>query len=247
MQIEKIEKGNGEFLYQVTVESIDDQGKMVKHTETFPTKHEAQAYSVRVSAALLASSDNANKIRTVDDIYKEWLAIDSIRFAANSKVSYTYHYERFIRPSLGSLDIRHVTYPVLQSLFNAFSDNSQSTMDLIRSCLKNILDYAQKAGYITSHQLSLIYVHSDKKPARRQMYLDEENFLDLCDHFKAEPTVIAYLYLGYYLGLRRAEALALCFSDIDFENNTVSITRQMDFTGGKKSRFKTITPKTDST
>ncbi|WP_323088998.1 site-specific integrase [Allobaculum sp. JKK-2023] len=247
MQIEKLEKANGEFSYQVSVESIDEQGKMVRHTKTFPTKHEAQAYSVRVSAALLgASSENTNQIRTVDDIYKEWLAIDSIRFAANSKVSYTYHYERFIRPSLGSLDIRQVKYPVLQSLFNTFSDNSQSTMDLIRSCLKNILDYAQKAGYINSHQLSLIYVHSDKKTTRRQMYLEEENFLGLCDHFKDEPTVIAYLYLGYYLGLRRAEALALCFSDIDFEHNTVSISRQMDFTGGKKSQFKTTSPKTDS-
>lgn len=247
MRIEKCSEQNEKSSYQVSFDYINDQGQLATYVKTFPTQHEAGVYSMNLSAKLRNSLNmNQDKIHTLNSIYQEWLEIDSIRLAPNTKYSYTHHYERFIQPAIGNMDIKEISYPVLQKLFNTFTNHSASTIGLIRSSLKNVLDYAQKAGYISGHCLDLIYVHSDKKVARRQMYLEKKDFLNLCDHLQDEPAVVAYLYLGYYLGLRRAEALALCFSDINFENNTVEISRQMDFTSKRKKDFKTTTPKTDS-
>ena len=46
-----------------------------------------------------------------------------------------------------------------------------------------------------------------------------------------------FLYLSYFLGTRKAETLAITKQDVDFENNTISINKQLVYHGLKKEEY----------
>ena len=46
-----------------------------------------------------------------------------------------------------------------------------------------------------------------------------------------------FLYLGYYLGTRKSETLALTKDDVDFQNNFVYISKRLEYHGLKRSEF----------
>ncbi|MEJ7381234.1 site-specific integrase, partial [Staphylococcus epidermidis] len=49
-----------------------------------------------------------------------------------------------------------------------------------------------------------------------------------------------------YTGMRAGELLALKWSDIDFENNTISITKSYYNPNNNKRHYQILTPKTES-
>lgn len=46
-----------------------------------------------------------------------------------------------------------------------------------------------------------------------------------------------FLYLGYFLGTRKSETLALTKDDVDFENNYIYISKRLEYHGLKRSEY----------
>lgn len=247
MRIEKRETKNGKVAWRAVIDYKDDKGHPHRHTKTFSTRKAAKEYGARKTVEFAEGKKPPAKAkRTLNDVFEEWELVESINLAHNTRCSYQYHYDRFIRDSLGGLSIEEIDYKRLQIFFNEQRSYCSSTTNLIRATLKKVMDYGIKMDYISSHPLSLVTVKGAKPKKERQQYLEEDDFKKLVDYFKNDKQALAYLYLGYYAGLRRSETLALYVSDIDLNQDVLYISRQLEFKGRKKSEFTTTETKTDS-
>ena len=73
----------------------------------------------------------------------------------------------------------------------------------------------------------------------------EKEFLDRLERFpEGTPCYIPFLF-GYRAGTRLGETFALCWNDIDFENNRIDINKQVQWYPERK-QWRMVPPKYDS-
>lgn len=97
---------------------------------------------------------------------------------------------------------------------------SNNTIIKEHKLIKSALECARKEELITKNPAD--YIDSFKKEDTEKVYLKEKNMEDILKAIGVNkistPTFLAAKY-----GLRRGEAVGLRWSDIDFENNTITV------------------------
>lgn len=113
--------------------------------------------------------------------------------------------------------------------------------DICRTNLNQLFKKAASQNLIKKNPCDAVEIKKHRVAKRNALTVDEQNiFLS-----EAENTKLAVLYkLLISTGLRIGEALALHKSDIDFENHTVTICKNVVFIGGQ--RIEQNSPKTDA-
>lgn len=74
------------------------------------------------------------------------------------------------------------------------------------------------------------------KKKRRALTTDEERAIK--QSAVAKPPFWLFAYLLLYTGLRRGEALALTYADIDRKDNVIHITKKLNYAGGTRPRLE---------
>ena len=158
---------------------------------------------------------------------------------ASSETSLTYNtYECYRKPlsdvleRFGERYIKEISPHEINAylLYLAERKLAHQTVKLRLIVLNRIFKYSIGAGYLTLNPAADISVPRTLKKSKREMPLEE-------DIKKAEKQpenmfqLFAYLLL--YTGCRRGEALALTWSDIDFDNNLIYINKQLQFQSNK--------------
>lgn len=118
---------------------------------------------------------------------------------------------------------------------------SHKTATNYLSILHIIFEYAIQNNYCDSspaERVNLRYI--GRKPTTRRALTNKE--IQLIDKNKGTPTGF-FAYFLLYTGLRRGEALALQYKDIDFDNKVIHITKSAYYIGNK-AQIKA--PKTDN-
>lgn len=128
-----------------------------------------------------------------------------------------------LTPNIGGIRLSKLTSEHVQAMLNDLSKKlARQTLISIRGTLHKALTQAIRWGY--THQNAAKYVDIPGQPGKskaRILSLDEVKRL-----FKAvegDRLEVLY-YLAIILGLRRGELLALQWTDIDFNNKTLTIT-----------------------
>ena len=100
---------------------------------------------------------------------------------------------------------------------------SQKTIATNKSVLNMIFTYAILNGYIENNPVQIITLPANLPKTIRQLPTDEELQI-VNSHYEG------FDFLPYFLlntGLRKSEALALNYEDIDFENKTIRINKHL--------------------
>lgn len=121
--------------------------------------------------------------------------------------------------------------------------SSKNTLTAYKQILVNIFDYAIDNKLIDYNPATrLVIAKNAPKAQRRALTQDERDRIIEFEHRGQLP-----MMLMMFSGLRRGEATALNWSDINFQNNTISVTKSYDFKQGKlkapkngKSRIVTV-------
>lgn len=171
---------------------------------------------------------------TVNDYFDEWYNSYVI---SNCKPLTIASYERTIRvqikPYFGNMKLRNVTPKVCQDFMNHLQSKgiAYSYIKMIRVILHGALEYAVfPLEYIKSNPSKLIRVKFNnsynEKPKLESLTPEQFNLIinslkSSIDYFKIP------LYIGWYMGMRCGEVLGLNWSDIDFENKTITVNKAL--------------------
>ena len=120
---------------------------------------------------------------------------------------------------------------------------SNRTVQLIHVTLHKALKNAVKAGLLVRNITESV---DTPKIQRRDMHVMSETDLHLFLEYAKDSPYYALFYTSLFTGMRRAELLALRWSDIDLELCQLSVTRSMQYIHGedKKNRISFREPKT---
>jgi integrase len=137
----------------------------------------------------------------------------------------------YIVPLIGDRKVGEFTVANCYNFYEDVLDKSRSR-DIVRRVrieVGAILRYAQKKGWVVKNVISLApYKHGKRKKKRPPMpRLDEvRSMIDATTANWADW--LAMLFVLIFCGLRGSELRALCWSDINFKTNTMSVTRRAD-------------------
>lgn len=118
---------------------------------------------------------------------------------------------------------------------------SATVVNSIRSIYRMIFDYAIAHDYAQYNPVTSVRLPKGLKRGKRTAPTDtqiKEIFANIDQPFGLFPVFLICT------GLRKSEALALTWDDVDFENQQISVTKSLDYTCGASPKIKP--PKTDA-
>lgn len=116
------------------------------------------------------------------------------------------------------------------------TDLLTSTKNQLIREIKSVFNYAERIYEMPNPAKALTIIKETSDDVKEMQIWSPEQFEQFATNVE-HPVYRAYFTLMFWTGIRRSEAAALCKNDIDFINNTVSITKNIS-----KSDFMQFTP-----
>lgn len=260
-----VHKRGNKWEYRFEVASVDGKRKYVQKSG-FTTKKEAVAVGTK-------AMNKYNKTGVVfqpsdigfADFINEWLESIKLTVKPTTFTNYQKKINNHIIPSLGKYKLKAITSPMLQKLINDMYNNeySRNSLSVVKGILSSALDYAvEPMHYVTSNPMLYVKLPSTRIQAAKSrqsphVYISKEDMEIIFQRFPEKSTAHIPLMLGYKCGLRLGEAFGLWWEDIDLDDKTISVNRQIQwkekdktdpssesywyFTAPKYESYRTIT------
>lgn len=227
------------YVAEITV-GVKENGKPNKKQFSARTKAEATRKLNEYKKSLNLENPQQIKKKTVNEYYDFWLSIKKIELKTSSYRRLESTFETYIKPNLGRLQFASVRTEDVQKLINKIqSDKSYSTVKKIYDALNALFKYDQSlipqqriAAYNPCTNVVIKNIKSyDREEVK--IYSDEEIIKIKSEiNRRTRNNQPIYPYGKLYIlilntGMRIGEALALDKSDIDFDNKTISISKNM--------------------
>lgn len=258
-QIIKKTNKKGETVYQIRVScGYDYKGRQRTKSMTYKPKAKSPKQiekEVQKQAILFEQQCSEQPIQQkikFADLADEWLAFETEKgkLKIGSLEVYkglrerTYNY-------LGHMYIENITRKVVQKFIFALAKGADGKKPLKQKTQKNYLafvsnafTYAVKNEYIKESPCKAIEVTETESEERDPYTLDEEVALLKKLNEKGAPTHYkVFFMLLIHLGMRKGEALAIEWKDIDFSAKSVFIRRNSQYRNSNTGVYTTL-PKT---
>lgn len=193
---------------------------------------------------------NASQM-TVDSWFEYWIDIKKRTVRPNTVRNYTERYEHNIKDVIGKLLLTEVKPIHCQKIFTNMgeADYKTSTIYQARITLYNMLEFAKENEVILSNPCKKSVKSDVGRPSGQKKALDVDVQRHFLENAKGQSYENQYRFI-LQTGLRTGELIGLKWSDIDFENRTMTIRRSMEYRYGvgewrigepkSKSGYRTI-------
>ena len=219
--------------WQYRFEGATVNGKRKQYSKSgFRTKKEA----LEAGTKALAEYNNAGTHFTPSDVsvadYIEyWLQNGAAAIHKETTVrTYRSYAKKHIIPRLGHYRLSALTPTVLSEVVNTMKTNgySKSTISVCKAALSSSLDYAvEPLRYIKDNPMRYVKTPKIEKEQKRREVISDENWQRIIERFPFGNRFYVPLMIGYYCGTRISECVALTWNDIDLDNNTININKQL--------------------
>ena len=164
-----------------------------------------------------------------------------------------------IKPALGKYSLHSINTLLLQEFINSHfnAGYSRNSLSVVKGILSGAFSYAvSSAGFLSLNPMATVRLPNKRaQPDTRtrkkiRNVITASQWNSLMQRFPLGHSCHLPLMLGYHLGLRLGEAFALAWSDIDFDRQTITISRQIQwaqeagcwcFSDPKYDSFRTLT------
>lgn len=227
---------DGRYRAKVTIGHRPDGEPIYKYASGRTKKELEAAKEELLRIHVTGAVDSRRDIMFTDYVMEWYETYKKPHLSASSKQNYTTILNNHVLPAFAARQIRAITAPELQRFLNDLGGYGKTTINYAKTIIQSVFNLAYVSGII------------DRDPARalKKPAADSKNRRALTDaETKAVLTVGnehpegLILLLLYYTGARRGEALGLQWRDIDFENRTISISRDVDFVANAIGGLKT--------
>lgn len=207
-----------------------------KKKEGFATKRDAQAWERNFLAEYAGMPDI-----TFKTLVKAYLAKASLRVKASTLVNVTTIIGTHLLPFFGDMQIKDITAITVSAWHDSLikKELSISYMQTLHAKLTTLFAFAMKYYNLPKNPAKIAGNIQGTKNKRMDFWtLDEFRKFAMC---LKKPLHIMAVYTLFWSGMRIGELLALTWDDIDFDNETISISKTLYLVNGKQT---ITTPKT---
>ena len=228
---------------------FDKQGKVIATNSGFKTKREAMNEAQEKERKLFQSNYTArfDSKATLYELWQDWynLVILPSEKAKATKEGYYARGQSIERifSAIPAMSLNHQEY---QSRLNEFGEKvTKDHLRRINADIRSAIKFSQRSGLQITDITEDVKIFGLEAGNVDDKYIHSiSEYKDLLSHLQAKfnyrESVIPYLlYFLFKTGFRVGEAMAVCWSDIDFENKTVKTYRR--FVG---DRQEFVPPKT---
>lgn len=200
----------------------------------------------RLESELLSKLNKGIDIVTADDTYQQWL--DRLKAVKETELTDS-EYETFVARAsyfskkFGNTPLNEIGQQAVQPIINeAFKCNptthkpsAKRTVERYLSAASAVFEYAIENRAVDFNPCRYVKIPKAAKTSERRALIPEERkWVEEMPHRAQLPAM-----LMMYSGLRKGEVTALLWSDIDFNNHTITVSKSYDFKQGKIKEPKT--------
>lgn len=235
--------------YQILVGTDTVTGKREYKTKGgFYTKKEAKLAADEVEKKINNPNFLDNENITFGEVYKRW--IDNYKLTVKESSFYTVElqYKSKILPILGNKKINQITTIECQDLINHWYSIPLKNYKAIFNLITRIFKYAKQLKIVTDDPTSSVIIpkasrqFSNLEHSKNYYTRDElKTFLEYAEKHEKYKIYVLFRLLAFS-GIRKSEALALTWNDINFDKAQITINKTIILV----SKVKATTPKTKS-
>jgi Site-specific recombinase XerD len=266
LKINRFEKKDGTPVYRTNVYLGVDvlTGKQVRTTATGRTRKICEMKAKKAINNFINNGRTTIRkkvnFKTFSDLTESWFNSYKITVKIHSIRVMNNFLKVYILPSLGQYQPDKISSTLLQEIINQWANNANNSKivngkrekgkckdyKLLLNIIKRIFDYAIRLGELGENPANQVLAPKLRtRTARRIKHFDNKElkqFLVYLDNL--EPTIDNQLHSTLYrsllaTGLRIGEALALNWSDLDFDQQSVRVSKTLLYNGKIQESPKT--------
>ncbi|MGA4517223.1 tyrosine-type recombinase/integrase [Solibacillus silvestris] len=207
-------------------------GKELRSTRSgFKTKKEAELELARIKLAIKNGTFQKIQAETYQDIYDLWVKHYENTVEESTFVKTISIFKNHILPAMGQYKIDKINVDVCQKHVDDWSKKLVN-FRMVKAYAAKVVDFAIKRGYIQTNPFKLIDMPIGRKKSKAEEeeienFYTKEQLIQFLKCMEQEANYKAYVlfHLLSYSGMRKGEALALTWSDIDFKTNEIRINK----------------------
>lgn len=231
----KKQNGNDAFMYRAYFGVDPLTGKEIrKKRRGFESEKAARAAYKRDFANFVNDGpDLASNIKTFNDLYEMWLAQYRLTVKASSVAVCKRYCEHHVLPKFGRLPLDKITVAYCQKVVNEWHEQYRQ-FNFLRKQASQILRFGVNQEIIKSNPMTKVTIPKEKERMNPDNFYNREQVHEFLSWAKKYPDrsnrkgrLYTFFRLLAYTGMRKSEALALQWRDIDFNEKTVSITKTL--------------------
>ena len=240
--------GSKAYMYQTYLGVDPATGKPRKTTRRgFATKKEAALSLSRLKYEIKENGLTKVNHDTFEEIYLLWF--DSAYVNTVKESTYVKTKEMFrvhILPAFGSMKLNKISVTYCQTIVNTWCD-SLAKYRVMKNYVTKVLDYSVTLGLLKDNPMRKITMPKRKEVVdgeKVENYYNKEELQHFLNCIKSDGFTRwhALFRLLAFSGMRKGEALALEWKDIDFNQSTVTVNKTL--ARGENNKLIIQSPKT---
>lgn len=191
---------------------------------------------------------------TINDLYYRWEQLKK-GLKANTFQNYKYMYKQFVEPDFGNSRIVELKRTDVRAFYNYLADERHikaNTIDSIHTVLHQVLELGVEDDYLRYNPSDnalkeLKKAHNQDFEKRRALTQQEQDLLEAFLRKGQYQRWYPIFIVMVWTGMRVGEITGLRWSDIDLEEETISVNHTLvyfDKGGSERCGFAINTPKT---
>ena len=225
-------KGEKRYKFLIYVGKDETTGHTIQiKKQGFKSKDEAlEAYLNYKLKIVKGEYEPLNKKKlTFKQLFESWDKVYKPTVKESTYAVTMRYFNNHILSALGNIYIEKITVAECQKAVNEWFEEAPHTFDRFIHYASKVFKFCIDMELLTSNPMEkVIKPKLKERPQQYQEFYDKDElnkFLSCAK--KCNFRYFVYFRLLAYTGMRKGESLALKWSDIDFETNTISITRNV--------------------
>lgn len=241
--------GKTYYMFKLYLGMDSETGKQIHVTRRgFLTKKEANLALAQLRVEVSNGEYKKPKTETYEDIYNVWIQHYERSVEESTFVKTLGIFKHHILPAIGHYRIEKLSVAICQSFVDDCSLKLKR-FRMVKTYASKVIDFAIKREYISSNPFKLVDLPKTKASTvldTEVNYYSKEQLIYFLQCLKqyGNAQITAFFYLLSFSGIRKGEALALTWADLNFDTKELFITKALS--RGKNNKLYIKSTKTDT-
>ena len=221
---------------------FDKKGKVIATNSGFKTKREAMNEAQEKERKLFQSNYTArfDSKATLYDLWQDWYDLVILPSEKSKSTKQGYYFRgKTIEKLFSDISAVQITHKEYQTRLNEYGEKvTKEHVGRLNADIRTVVKFSKRSGIVMNDFTDGVKIFGLAGKDIEDKYIHSiTSYKDLLSHlrtkFNYRESVMPYLlYFLFKTGFRVGEGMAVCWSDIDFENKTIRTYRR--FSGDRQ-------------